>query len=160
MEGCSIPCATQQRWFISGGVIKKDDIAALSNCFFLCVLCGVCFVCVLCGVCVCVLCVSVREGCGSDGEDAGSTDALVEEMLQQGDTAVIYPEAPEDEPRQGTPEASSHDENGSYLRPAPSETPGSLNEHNKQTCVYNREHDHATGLSLLDWSCLTHPSHK
>ncbi|XP_046880142.1 zinc finger E-box-binding homeobox 1b [Hypomesus transpacificus] len=33
-------------------------------------------------------------------------------MLQQGDTAVIYPEAPEDEARQGTPEASSHDENG------------------------------------------------
>ncbi|XP_029385096.1 zinc finger E-box-binding homeobox 1b isoform X2 [Echeneis naucrates] len=34
-------------------------------------------------------------------------------MLQQGDTAVIYPEAPEDEPqRQGTPDASVHDENG------------------------------------------------
>uniref|UniRef100_UPI003AADD448 zinc finger E-box-binding homeobox 1b isoform X1 n=1 Tax=Centroberyx gerrardi TaxID=166262 RepID=UPI003AADD448 len=34
-------------------------------------------------------------------------------MLQQGDTAVIYPEAPEDEQqRQGTPEASGHDENG------------------------------------------------
>lgn len=49
----------------------------------------------------------------SDGEDDGSTDALVEEMLQQGDTAVIYPEAPEDEPqRQGTPDASVHDENG------------------------------------------------
>ncbi|XP_071026635.1 zinc finger E-box-binding homeobox 1-like [Oncorhynchus clarkii lewisi] len=53
-----------------------------------------------------------REECGSDGEDDGRTDALVEEMLQQGDTAVIYPEAPEDEPRQGTPEASGHDENG------------------------------------------------
>ncbi|KAM6976872.1 zinc finger E-box-binding homeobox 1b [Aplochiton taeniatus] len=36
----------------------------------------------------------------------------MEEMLQQGDTAVIYPEAPEDEPRQGTPDASGHDENG------------------------------------------------
>lgn len=49
----------------------------------------------------------------SDGEDDVSTDALVEEMLQQGDTAVIYPEAPEDEPqRQGTPDASVHDENG------------------------------------------------
>ncbi|XP_059182848.1 zinc finger E-box-binding homeobox 1b isoform X2 [Centropristis striata] len=37
----------------------------------------------------------------------------MEEMLQQGDTAVIYPEAPEDEPqRQGTPDASVHDENG------------------------------------------------
>lgn len=52
------------------------------------------------------------EDCASDGED-DSTDALVEEMLQQGDTAVIYPEAPEDEPqRHGTPDASIHDENG------------------------------------------------
>lgn len=51
----------------------------------------------------------------SDGEDDGSTDALVEEMLQQGDTAVIYPEAPEDEPRrQGTPDAGVHDENGTH----------------------------------------------
>ncbi|XP_062235434.1 zinc finger E-box-binding homeobox 1b [Platichthys flesus] len=55
----------------------------------------------------------VKEDCVSDGEDNVSTDALVEEMLQQGDTAVIYPEAPEDEPqRQGTPDASIHDENG------------------------------------------------
>nr|XP_046226999.1 zinc finger E-box-binding homeobox 1b [Scatophagus argus] len=55
----------------------------------------------------------VKEDCVSDGEDDVSTDALVEEMLQQGDTAVIYPEAPEDEPqRHGTPEASIHDENG------------------------------------------------
>ncbi|KAM9337778.1 zinc finger E-box-binding homeobox 1b [Symphorus nematophorus] len=55
----------------------------------------------------------VKEDCVSDGEDDVSTDALVEEMLQQGDTAVIYPEAPEDEPqRQGTPDASIHDENG------------------------------------------------
>ncbi|XP_073344416.1 zinc finger E-box-binding homeobox 1b [Pagrus major] len=54
----------------------------------------------------------VKEDCGSDGED-DVRDALVEEMLQQGDTAVIYPEAPEDEPqRQGTPDASIHDENG------------------------------------------------
>lgn len=51
----------------------------------------------------------------SDGEDDTSTDALVEEMLQQGDTAVIYPEAPEDEPqRLGTPDTSIHDENGMY----------------------------------------------
>lgn len=51
----------------------------------------------------------------SDGEDDASTDALVEEMLQQGDTAVIYPEAPEDEPqRLGTPDTSIHDENGMY----------------------------------------------
>lgn len=49
----------------------------------------------------------------SDGEDNVSTNALVEEMLQQGDTAVIYPEAPEEElQRQGTPEASIPDENG------------------------------------------------
>ncbi|XP_068565657.1 zinc finger E-box-binding homeobox 1b [Cebidichthys violaceus] len=55
----------------------------------------------------------VKEDCASDAEDDGSTDALVEEMLQQGDTAVIYPEAPEDEPRrQGTPDAGVHDENG------------------------------------------------
>uniref|UniRef100_UPI0037E90EEA zinc finger E-box-binding homeobox 1b n=1 Tax=Semicossyphus pulcher TaxID=241346 RepID=UPI0037E90EEA len=55
----------------------------------------------------------VKEDCVSDGEDDVSTDALMEEMLQQGDTAVIYPEAPEDEPqRQGTPDASIHDENG------------------------------------------------
>lgn len=67
---------------------------------------------IACGsVCFCPI--PVREECVSDGEDDVSTDALVEEMLQQGDTAVIYPEAPEDEPqRQGTPEASGHDENG------------------------------------------------
>ncbi len=61
--------------------------------------------------CVCPF--TVKEDCVSDGEDDVSTDALVEEMLQQGDTAVIYPEAPEDEhQRQGTPDASVHDENG------------------------------------------------
>ncbi|XP_020494226.1 zinc finger E-box-binding homeobox 1b isoform X2 [Labrus bergylta] len=55
----------------------------------------------------------VKEDCVSDAEDDGSTDALMEEMLQQGDTAVIYPEAPEDEPqRQDTPDPSIHDENG------------------------------------------------
>uniref|UniRef100_A0A8C1G7S1 Zinc finger E-box-binding homeobox 1 n=1 Tax=Cyprinus carpio TaxID=7962 RepID=A0A8C1G7S1_CYPCA len=54
---------------------------------------------------------NVKEECVSD-EDERSRDALVEEMLQQGDTAVIFPEAPEDEPRQGTPETSGHDENG------------------------------------------------
>ncbi|XP_016124225.1 zinc finger E-box-binding homeobox 1-like [Sinocyclocheilus grahami] len=53
----------------------------------------------------------VKEECVSD-EDERSRDALVEEMLQQGDTAVIFPEAPEDGPRQGTPETSGHDENG------------------------------------------------
>ncbi|KAJ8375975.1 hypothetical protein SKAU_G00065550 [Synaphobranchus kaupii] len=59
----------------------------------------------------------VKDECSSDGDEERSTDAMVEEMLQQGDTAVIYPEAPEDEPRQGTPrqgtpEAGIHDENG------------------------------------------------
>ncbi|XP_061521995.1 zinc finger E-box-binding homeobox 1b [Phycodurus eques] len=55
----------------------------------------------------------VKEDCVSDGEDDVSTDALVEEMLQQGDTAVIYPEAPEDElQRHGTPDGGIHDENG------------------------------------------------
>ncbi|KAM8822925.1 zinc finger E-box-binding homeobox 1b isoform 2-T2 [Spinachia spinachia] len=55
----------------------------------------------------------VKEECVSDGEDDGSTDAQLEEMLQQGDTAVIYPEAPEDDPqRLGTPDAAVHDENG------------------------------------------------
>lgn len=55
----------------------------------------------------------MKEDCVSDGEDDVSTDALVEEILQQGDTAVIYPEAPDDEPqRQGTPDTGIHDENG------------------------------------------------
>ncbi|KAL6098140.1 zeb1 [Pungitius sinensis] len=55
----------------------------------------------------------VKEECASDVEEDGSTDAHLEEMLQQGDTAVIYPEAPEDEPqRHGTPDAGIHDENG------------------------------------------------
>lgn len=64
--------------------------------------------------CTSALCrLLVKEDCVSDGEDDVSTDALVEEMLQQGDTAVIYPEAPEEElQRQGTPDASIHDENG------------------------------------------------
>lgn len=55
----------------------------------------------------------MKEDCASDGEDDVSTDALVEEILQQADTAVIYPEAPDDElQRQGTPDTSIHDENG------------------------------------------------
>ncbi|XP_061777196.1 zinc finger E-box-binding homeobox 1b isoform X2 [Nerophis ophidion] len=55
----------------------------------------------------------VKEECVSDGEDDASTDALVVEMLQQGDTAVIYPEAPEDELQgHGTPDAGTPDENG------------------------------------------------
>ncbi|XP_062376743.1 zinc finger E-box-binding homeobox 1b, partial [Sardina pilchardus] len=52
---------------------------------------------------------AVKEECVSDGDDERSRDALVEEILQAGDTAIIYPEAPEDEPSQGTPE---NNENG------------------------------------------------
>ncbi|XP_075899276.1 zinc finger E-box-binding homeobox 1b [Nelusetta ayraudi] len=55
----------------------------------------------------------VKEDCGSDGEDDMSRDTLVEEMLQQRDTAVIYPEAPEDErQREASPDATFSDENG------------------------------------------------
>ncbi|XP_035389238.1 zinc finger E-box-binding homeobox 1b isoform X1 [Electrophorus electricus] len=53
----------------------------------------------------------VKEECVSE-EDERSRHDLVKEILQQGDTAVIFPEAPEDEPRQGTPETSGHEENG------------------------------------------------
>ncbi|KAM4028083.1 zinc finger E-box-binding homeobox 1 [Anomaloglossus baeobatrachus] len=52
------------------------------------------------------------DECDSDVENEQNHDPNVEEFLQQGDTAVIYPEAPEDDQRQGTPEASGHDENG------------------------------------------------
>ncbi|XP_053322503.1 zinc finger E-box-binding homeobox 1 isoform X2 [Spea bombifrons] len=52
------------------------------------------------------------EECDSDEENEQNHDPNVEEFLQQGDTAVIYPEAPEDDQRQGTPEASGQDENG------------------------------------------------
>ncbi|XP_069815091.1 zinc finger E-box-binding homeobox 1 isoform X2 [Dendropsophus ebraccatus] len=52
------------------------------------------------------------EECDSDVENEQNHDPNVAEFLQQGDTAVIYPEAPEDDQRQGTPEASGHDENG------------------------------------------------
>ncbi|MXQ94212.1 hypothetical protein E5288_WYG004028 [Bos mutus] len=52
------------------------------------------------------------DECDSDAENEQNHDPNVEEFLQQQDTAVIYPEAPEDDQRQGTPEASGHDENG------------------------------------------------
>nr|KAF6394329.1 zinc finger E-box binding homeobox 1 [Pipistrellus kuhlii] len=52
------------------------------------------------------------DECDSDAENEQNHDPNVEEFLQQQDTAVIYPEAPEEDPRQGTPEASGHDENG------------------------------------------------
>ncbi|KAG8443326.1 hypothetical protein GDO86_011932 [Hymenochirus boettgeri] len=53
-----------------------------------------------------------EEDCDSDLENEQNHDPNVEEFLQQGDTAVIYPEAPEDDQRQGTPEAIGQDENG------------------------------------------------
>ncbi|CAL8343102.1 unnamed protein product [Merluccius merluccius] len=43
-------------------------------------------------------------------EEEETKDALVEEILQQGDTAVIYPEAPEEEC--STPDRGGADENG------------------------------------------------
>lgn len=46
----------------------------------------------------------------SEEEDEAVKDALVEEILQQGDTAIIYPEAPEDE--QSPAETGGADENG------------------------------------------------
>ncbi|CAK6974787.1 zinc finger E-box-binding homeobox 1-like [Scomber scombrus] len=55
-----------------------------------------------------------EEGEGVEGEEEEEEevvkDALVEEILQQGDTAVIYPEAPEDE--QSPAETGGADENG------------------------------------------------
>uniref|UniRef100_A0A8C5K7F0 Zinc finger E-box-binding homeobox 1 n=1 Tax=Jaculus jaculus TaxID=51337 RepID=A0A8C5K7F0_JACJA len=52
------------------------------------------------------------DECDSDAENEQNHDPNVEEFLQQQDTAVIYPEAPEEDQRQGTPEASGHEENG------------------------------------------------
>lgn len=43
-------------------------------------------------------------------EEEEVKDTLVEEILQQGDTAIIYPEAPEDE--QSPAETGNADENG------------------------------------------------
>ncbi|XP_042328255.1 zinc finger E-box-binding homeobox 1 isoform X2 [Sceloporus undulatus] len=57
-------------------------------------------------------CTVKEDECDSDAENEQNHDPNVEEFLQQEDTAVIYPEAPEDDQRQGTPEASGQDENG------------------------------------------------
>lgn len=51
----------------------------------------------------------VKEECVSEDEEEVK-DTLVEEILQQGDTAIIYPEAPEDE--QSPAETGGADENG------------------------------------------------
>ncbi|XP_018533705.1 zinc finger E-box-binding homeobox 1 isoform X2 [Lates calcarifer] len=65
----------------------------------------------------------VKEECVSEEEDEAVKDALVEEILQQGDTAIIYPEAPEDE--QSPAETGGADENG---------TPDSFSQ--LHTCPY------------------------
>ncbi|KAM4556079.1 zinc finger E-box-binding homeobox 1 isoform 2-T2 [Fundulus diaphanus] len=54
----------------------------------------------------------VKEECVSEEEDEEEEvkDALVEKILQQGDTAIIYPEAPEDV--QSPAETADADENG------------------------------------------------
>ncbi|XP_024117182.1 zinc finger E-box-binding homeobox 1 isoform X2 [Oryzias melastigma] len=65
----------------------------------------------------------VKEECVSDEEEEEVKDALVEEILQQGDTAIIYPEAPEDE--QSPAETGGADENG---------TPDSFSQ--LHTCPY------------------------
>ncbi|XP_030016983.1 zinc finger E-box-binding homeobox 1-like isoform X2 [Sphaeramia orbicularis] len=65
----------------------------------------------------------VKEECASEEEEEAVNDALVEEILQQGDTAIIYPEAPEDE--QSPAETGGADENG---------TPDSFSQ--LHTCPY------------------------
>ncbi|KAM9720138.1 LOW QUALITY PROTEIN: zinc finger E-box-binding homeobox 1-like [Menidia menidia] len=66
----------------------------------------------------------VKEECMSEEEEEEEVkDALVEEILQQGDTAIIYPEAPEDE--QSPAETGGADENG---------TPDSFSQ--LHTCPY------------------------
>ncbi|KAM9349070.1 zinc finger E-box-binding homeobox 1 [Symphorus nematophorus] len=66
----------------------------------------------------------VKEECVSEEEeDEAVKDSIVEEILQQGDTAIIYPEAPEDE--QSPAETGGADENG---------TPDSFSQ--LHTCPY------------------------
>lgn len=61
----------------------------------------------------CVVCFPVKEECVSEDEDV--KDTLVEQILQQGDTAIIYPEAPEDD--QSPAETGGADENGTVQAP-------------------------------------------
>lgn len=63
----------------------------------------------------CFSCLVKEDECDSDAENEQNHDPNVEEFLQQEDTAVIHPEAPEEDQRQGTPEASGQDENGKYV---------------------------------------------
>lgn len=55
------------------------------------------------------MCFAVKEECVSEDEEEVK-DTLVEQILQQGDTAIIYPEAPEDD--QSPAETGGADENG------------------------------------------------
>lgn len=55
------------------------------------------------------VCFAVKEECVSEDEEEVK-DTLVEQILQQGDTAIIYPEAPEDD--QSPAETGGADENG------------------------------------------------
>lgn len=57
----------------------------------------------------------VKEEFVSEEEEEAVKDTLVEEILQQGDTAIIYPEAPEDE--QSPAETGGADENGNTYTP-------------------------------------------
>ncbi|XP_071770681.1 zinc finger E-box-binding homeobox 2a isoform X2 [Centroberyx gerrardi] len=50
-------------------------------------------------------------------EDGDGHPATIAEYLQRGDTAIIYPEAPEEVTRLGTPEAVGQDENENDLPP-------------------------------------------
>ncbi|KAM4609173.1 zinc finger E-box-binding homeobox 2a isoform 1-T1 [Polymixia lowei] len=50
-------------------------------------------------------------------EDSDGHPASIAEYLQRGDTAIIYPEAPEEVTRLGTPEAVGQDENENDLPP-------------------------------------------
>ncbi|XP_029567180.1 zinc finger E-box-binding homeobox 2 isoform X1 [Salmo trutta] len=50
-------------------------------------------------------------------EESDSHSASIAEYLQRGDTAIIYPEAPEEVTRLGTPEAVGQDENENDLPP-------------------------------------------
>ncbi|XP_035026240.2 zinc finger E-box-binding homeobox 1-like isoform X1 [Hippoglossus stenolepis] len=64
-----------------------------------------------------------EEYVSEEEEEEAAKDALVEEILQQGDTAIIYPEAPDDE--QSPVETGGADENG---------TPDSFSQ--LHTCPY------------------------
>lgn len=49
-------------------------------------------------------------------DDGDSHVVSIAEYLQRGDTAIIYPEAPEELSRLGTPEATGPEENGTEDR--------------------------------------------